>query len=209
MSADLSELEKGVVEGDLEKTVGLTKEMLEKGVEPWEIVEQLRHALQIVGKEYETGSFFLTELVLAGMAAKEVMDVLKPVLARGKKKFLAKVVLCTVEGDIHDIGKTIVGAVFTGAGFDVIDLGVDVPAAKVVETVRKENPDVVALSALLTSTMVNQEKVINELKKAGLRDRVIVIIGGAPIDQEFARRIGADAYADDPIEGARKIERLL
>lgn len=209
MNANLSDLEKCVVEGDLEKAVGLTKEMLEKGVEPWEIVAQLRHALQIVGKQYETGAFFLTELVLAGMAAKEVMNVLKPVLARGKKKFLAKVVLCTVEGDIHDIGKTIVEAVFTGAGFDVIDLGVDVPAAKVVDTVRKENPDVVALSALLTSTMVNQEKVINELKKAGLRDRVIVIVGGAPIDQEFARRIGADAYADDPIEGARKIERLL
>jgi len=146
MKADLNELEKGIIEGVAEKTIGLTRELLEKGTEPQKIVDQLKHALDVVGEEYEAGGFFLTELVLAGMAAKDVMNILKPSLAStGEKRTLAKVVLCTVEGDIHDIGKTIVEMVFTAAGFDVIDLGVDVPAAKVVEAVKKENPDIVAL----------------------------------------------------------------
>ena len=128
---------------------------------------------------------------------------------KGGGKKLGTIVIGTVKGDLHDIGKTIVATMLSAAGFEVIDLGVDVPPEKFVEAVKKYNADIVAMSALLTTTMIEMENVIKELEKAGLRDRVKVIVGGAPITEEFARKIGADAYGKDAVEAVKKCKELL
>ncbi|MEM1550803.1 MAG: cobalamin-dependent protein [Candidatus Bathyarchaeia archaeon] len=138
---------------------------------------------------------------MAGEVVKEGMKVLEPYLKVGEVKMIGKVVIGTVKGDLHDIGKNIVVTLLRASGLEVIDLGVDVPPERFVEAVKEHKPDVVAMSALLTTTMDEMENVIKALKEAGLRDKVKVIIGGAPITDEFAKKIGADAAAKDAIEG--------
>jgi corrinoid protein of di/trimethylamine methyltransferase len=154
---------------------------------------------------------FLPELVMAGEAMKAAVAVLEPELAkRGtERKMLGKVVLCTVEGDIHEIGKTLVGTMLSATGFQVFDMGVDVPIMKVVEKAREVNADIVAMSALLTTTMVHQKDVIEALEDTGLRDKVKVMVGGAPVTQEWVKQIGADGYSEDAIGAARVARQLL
>jgi 5-methyltetrahydrofolate--homocysteine methyltransferase len=157
--------------------------------------------MEVVGEKYERNEYFLAELIMAGETMKEGMKTLEPHLKAGELKRVGKVVIGTVRGDLHDIGKNIVATLLSAAGFDVIDLGVDVPPEKFVEAVKENSPDIVGMSALLTTTMVEMEDIIKELKKAGLRDKVKVIIGGAPITREYAEKIGADAAARDAVEG--------
>jgi corrinoid protein of di/trimethylamine methyltransferase len=164
-----------------------------------------------VGDQFSRGMMFLPELVMAGEAMKAAVAVLEPELAkRGtQRKMLGKVVLCTVEGDIHEIGKTLVGTMLSATGFQVFDLGVDVPIMKVVEKAREVNADIVAMSALLTTTMVHQKDVIEALEDVGMRSKVKVMVGGAPVTQEWVKQIGADGYSEDAIGAARVAKQLL
>jgi len=173
------------------------------------ILDGMRRGMEIIGEKYESGVYFLTELVLAGHMMKEGVKMLKPLLKRGEGKKVGKVLIGTVQGDLHDIGKNLVSHMFEGSGFDVYDLGVDVSSEKFIEKVKEVEPDIVALSALLTTTMPKMRDVIQGLKKSGLRDKVKVLVGGRPLTQEYAEKIGADGYASDAIEAVKKGEELL
>ncbi|HIQ03707.1 MAG TPA: cobalamin-binding protein [Desulfurococcales archaeon] len=181
--------------------------------DPLTIIEKaLKPAMDEIGRLYEAGEYFLPELILASDMFKKIMDtLLKPAIYSGKEspRKLGRVVIGTVEGDIHDIGKNIVAALLEVAGFEVIDLGVDVPVEKFIEAVKKYNPDILAMSALLTTTKENMRKVIEALKREGLRDKVKVIIGGAAVSEDYAREIGADAYGSTASDGVRKCKMLV
>ena len=200
------------VELEFDEAKEAVKKALDSGIDPIVIIEKaLRPAMEIVGDRFEKGEYFLAELVVAGDLFMEIMDdLLMPVISerRGEVKKLGTVVLGTVRGDLHEIGKNIVATILRAAGFEVIDLGVDVPPEKFIEAVKKYNADILGMSALLTTTMMEMEVVIKELEKAGLRDKVKVIIGGAPITEDFARRIGADAYGRDAVEAVEICKKL-
>ncbi|MEM1673833.1 MAG: corrinoid protein [Candidatus Bathyarchaeia archaeon] len=198
----LEKIKKAVVNLDAENIQRLCREALEAGITPYEIIMRgFSKGLEIVGEKYEREEYYLAELVVAGEVVKEGMKTLEPYLERGEVKKIGRVVIGTVKGDLHDIGKNIVKTLLRAVGFDVIDLGVDVPPEKFIEAVKKHKPDIVAMSALMTTTMNEMENVIKMLRENGLRDKVKVIIGGAPITKEFAEKIGADAAAEDAIDG--------
>jgi 5-methyltetrahydrofolate--homocysteine methyltransferase len=198
----LARLRDAIVNLDIDGVKRATREALDAGVTPYEaIMEGMAKGMEVVGQKYEAGEYFLAELIMAGETMKEGLSVLEPYMKTGDMKHIGKVVIGTVEGDLHDIGKNVVITLLTASGFEVIDLGVDVPAEKFVEAVKQYKPDIVAMSALLTTTMVNMAKVIKALEQAGLRDKVKIIVGGAPLTEEYARQIGADAYGRDAVEG--------
>ena len=200
----LTRLRDAIVNLDIEGVQKAAKDALEAGIPAYKaVIDGMAKGMEIVGQKYEDGEYFLAELIMAGETMKEGMAVLEPHLKAGDMKTAGKVVIGTVRGDLHDIGKNVVVTLLKAANFDVIDLGVDVSAEQFVEAVKKHNPDIVAMSALLTTTMIEMENIIEELKKNGLRDKVKVIIGGAPITPEYAEKIGADAAARDAVEGVR------
>jgi 5-methyltetrahydrofolate--homocysteine methyltransferase len=180
----------------------LVKEALAKGVPPYVVFTKgMVKGILVVGQKYQDGEYFLTELVSAGEIMKEGMEEISPLLSAKDVSPLGKVVIGTVRGDLHDIGKNIVAMLLTSVGFTVHDLGVDVAPDKFVEKVAETKPEIVAMSALLTTTMDSMRTTIDELKKKGLRNQVKIIIGGAPVTDEFAREIGADAAAMDAGQG--------
>lgn len=189
------------------------KEALDAGLSPLEIIEGgLAPAMRVIGDKFEKGEYFLAELVAAGETFKEILNnMLRPkMMERGEiTKKLGRVVIGTVRGDLHDIGKNIVATMLESAGFEVYDLGVDVPPEEFVRKAKEVGADIVAMSALLTTTMMEMKNVIEELKKAGIRDKVKVIIGGAPITEEFAKEIGADAYGEDAVKAVKICKQLL
>lgn len=195
--------------GDVEEVRRNVKEALDSGVDPLKIVNALSEALEEVGRKYESKEYFLSDLIMAGVLATEATKMLEPHLVKTGRKTLGKVVIGTVKGDIHDIGKNIVIMMLYANGFEVVDLGVDVQAERFAEAVKKENPEVLGLSALLTSTIHEMRNVIDTLKKEGVRDRVKVIVGGRPVTREFAKEIGADGYGGDAVEAVREVKRLL
>ncbi|MBS7288331.1 MAG: corrinoid protein [Candidatus Freyarchaeota archaeon] len=198
----LEKLKEAIVNLDINGVKEACREAIDAGIPAYKCVsEGMAKGLDIVGEKYEKGEYFLADLVVAGEAMKEGMKVLEPYLRAGEAEALGRVVIGTVRGDMHDIGKNIVATMLSGAGFKVIDLGVDVPPERFVEAVRKHRPHIVGMSALLTTTMMEMEKVIRALEDAGLRSRVKVIIGGAPVSMDYAEKIGADAYARDAVEG--------
>jgi len=198
----LARLRDCIVNLDIDGVKKAAKEALDVGITPYEaIMDGMAKGMEIVGQKYEAGEYFLAELIMAGETMKEGLSVLEPYMKAGDMKHIGRVVIGTVEGDLHDIGKNVVITLLTASGFEVIDLGVDVSAEKFVEAVKQYKPDIVAMSALLTTTMVNMAKVIKALEQAGLRDKVKVIVGGAPLTEEYARQIGADAYGRDAVEG--------
>jgi len=198
----LSRIRDAIVNLDIDNIGRLCEEAVKAGVPAYEVVmDGMAKGMEIVGEKYERNEYFLAELIMAGETMKEGMKVLEPYLKAGELKKIGKVVIGTVRGDLHDIGKNIVATLLSAAGFEVVDLGVDVSPEKFVEAVKENNPDIVGMSALLTTTMVEMEEVIKALKESGLRDKVKVIIGGAPITEEFAKKIGADAAAKDAVEG--------
>jgi len=198
----LARLRDCVVNLDIDGVKRAAKEAIDAGITPYEaIMEGMAKGMEVVGQKYEAGEYFLAELIMAGETMKEGLSVLEPYMKTGDMKHIGKVVIGTVEGDLHDIGKNVVITLLTASGFEVIDLGVDVPAEKFVEAVKQYKPDIVAMSALLTTTMVNMAKVIKALEQAGLRDKVKIIVGGAPLTEEYAKQIGADAYGRDAVEG--------
>jgi len=165
--------------------------------------------MDVVGKKYESGEYFLPELFMAGEAAKVVTDIIKPYLGGEGEKGLGKVVIGTVFGDVHNVGKDLVASTLEGVGFRVINLGENVSSESFVEAAKRENADIVAISALITTTMLNMKEVIKALDSGGVRSRVKVMVGGAPLNESFAEEIGADAYGKDPREAVLKARKLL
>lgn len=184
----------------------LTQKALDMGIDINSIIQKgFVPAMDVVGDEFAAGKRFIPEMLMAARAMQAGMNTVKPHLEQGQIKTVAKVVLGTVQGDLHDIGKNLVGVMLEGACMEVIDLGVDVPASKFVETVLAEKPQFVALSALLTTTMTAMKETIDSITEAGLRDSVKILVGGAPVSQSFAEEIGADGYGADAAQAVKLI----
>lgn len=181
---------------------------LTRGADTTEIVAAMSRGLEDVGEKYERGVYFLSELIMAGIVAAEITNILKPHLGTSEKIGAGKVVIGTVKGDLHDIGKNIVIAMLSSTGFTIMDLGIDVTAESFLEAVKREKPDIVAMSCLLTIAMDEMRRTIEKLNEAGLRRKVKVMVGGRPITPEFAKEIGADAYGKDAIEAIRIAKSL-
>jgi len=198
MDEKLKAIYDGVVEGDNALVQQQVREALENGTSAALILnESMIPAMAEVGRLFEEGEYFVPEMLISARAMKSAMALLKPFLQQADVKFAGTVVIGTVKGDLHDIGKNLVSLMLEGAGFQVKDLGSDVTPEKYVEAVRESNANVVAMSALLTTTMVNMKSTITALEEAGLRGQVKVMVGGAPVTDSFARQIGADGYAPD------------
>ena len=191
--------------GKAKDLAALVTEELAAGVAPKDILtEGLIAGMGIVGKKFKYNEIFVPEVLIAARAMNAALAVLKPALADSGVEPVGTAVICTVKGDLHDIGKNLVKMMIEGTGIRVIDLGVDCSAEKIVEAVKENNADIVCLSALLTTTMMYQKDIIDALKAAGLRDKVKVMVGGAPVTQAFADEIGADAYTPDAASAAEK-----
>jgi len=206
-----SQLSKSLVDGDPDATFALTKQALESGVEPMNIVKEgLIPGMNIVGEKFSSGEYFLPDLIIAADGMQKAMDLLEPELrARNQTvESAGTVVLGTVKGDIHEIGKSLVGTMLSANGFKVHDLGVDVPTETFISKVKEINPNILGLSALLTTTMTMQRDIIHALKEAGIRTGVKVMVGGAPVTRSWAEEIGADGYAEDAM-GAVQLARNL
>ncbi len=213
MEGVLERIKEALVDLDEEALLNAVEEALRAGVPAERIVfEAMSRGMEEVGKLFETGEYFLAEMIIAADIFRKAMERLQPLLeeaASSAARARGRVVIGTVEGDVHDIGKSLVASMLRAAGFEVIDLGVDVPAERFAEAVEKYRPDIVAMSALLTTTMKNMEKVVKTLEERGLRSRVKIVIGGAPTTPEFAERIGADAWARNAVEAVKKCVELL
>ena len=188
----------------------LTEEGLALGMEPQTLLfDALIPSLEEVGARFERGDFFVPEMLIAGKAMAGALEILRPLLAETGAETIGTVVMGTVKGDVHDIGKNLVNIMFEGAGFQVIDLGVQVSPEKFVDAVKTHKPDIVGFSAFLTTTMPMFKANINALTKAGLREQVIVMVGGAPVTQEYADVVGADGYAADASAAVVKAKELI
>lgn len=204
-------IKNSIIDLDREECLRLAQEALDAGINPLEVIENgLKKGIQIVGTKYEEGELFIVDLMMAASAMKAAVELLEPhISAEMKEKASAgKIIIGTVEGDIHDIGKTIVSTLLAANGFEVIDLGSGVPASKFIEKIKELKPDIVGMSALLTTTMPKMQEVIEALEKEDLRDAVKVMIGGAPVTKEFAAKIGADGYAKDAEEAIKWAKEL-
>ena len=206
----ISDFEASIVNLDIVKASSLCKEMLaSSNVTVDEIFRAIGNALHVVGQKYEEGSYFLSELIMAGEVVKEVMKIIEPYYQRAGHKALATVVLATVKGDLHDIGKNILAMLLQSTGFDVVDLGVDVPAENIVEAVRKNEAQILGLSSLLTTTLFEFGNVVDKLKEACLRKKIKLIIGGAAVNQEVVSRFGADAWGKTAVDGLKICEQWI
>jgi len=204
------DLQVSVIEGQAERAAALTREALDQDISPSDILNQaMIPAMDEVGVRFQNNDFFLPEVLIAAKAMNTAMEILKPLLSKSEVKPKGKIVIGTVHGDRHDIGKNLVAMMMEGAGFEVIDLGVDVSPDQFLEAVRKNQPDIVAMSALLTTTMPSMRVTIEALEKAGLRSQVKTMIGGAPVTKDFAEEIGADAYAPDSASAVTKMKDFL
>jgi 5-methyltetrahydrofolate--homocysteine methyltransferase len=185
-------------EGEIEEVKTLVQEALDAGESAERVLrEGLIPAMDRVGVRFKNGELYIPEVLLAARAMHAGMAILKPILSKSTETIAGKVLIGTVKGDLHDIGKNLVVMMIEGGGFDVIDLGIDVPASRFVEAVKEHRPQVVGMSALLTTTMVEMKKTIQALEEAGQKGRVKIIVGGAPVTEDFAKDIGADGYAPD------------
>lgn len=208
------EILKGLYEytlaGNAPEVLQLTNQGLGLGMDPESLLfEALIPSLEEVGARFERGDFFVPEMLISGRAMTGALDVLRPLLAQTGAETVGKFVMGTVKGDVHDIGKNLVNIMLEGAGFEVIDLGVQVAPEKFVEAIVEHAPDIVGFSAFLTTTMPMFKANINALEKAGLREQVIVMVGGAPVTQEYADAVGADGYAADASTAVRRAKDLL
>lgn len=208
----VSKLMNVVISYDTEGAAKAAQDALKAGVDPVVAIEEgLAKGVRIVGEKFGAGEVFLPELMVAVEAMKHAMTILEPAIKEGAAttKSLGKVMIGTIEGDIHDIGKSLVSAMLTVAGFDVIDLGSDVPVEKFIEKTREVKPDVIGMSALMTTTMLKMGEVIKALQKEGLRKEVKVIVGGAPTSEEWANKIGADGHGGDAMDAVEVMKNLV
>jgi len=203
-------LKESVIKGQAAEVEKLTKEAIAGGAKAQDILKNtLIPAMGIVGEKMKNNEFFIPEVLIAARAMKSAMVILKPLLADEDVESEGKVLLGTVKGDLHDIGKNLVMMMFEGAGFKVVDLGIDVTPEKFVNAVKSENPDIIGMSALLTTTMPSIKQTIDALKEAGIRNKVKVMVGGAPITQDYANEVGADGYASDAPSAVDRAKQLL
>lgn len=195
---DLQKLYDAVLNGDQKTAVAVTQEALAEGIAPLELITKyMIPAMDEVGRRFECEEYFVPELLLSARAMKGALELLRPLLAASGAQPAGRVVIGTVKGDLHDIGKNLVASMLEGGGFEVIDLGADVAPEKFIQAVQEKNAQIVALSALLTVTMPSMRKTIDALREAGVRDKVKVMVGGAPVTPQFAREIGADGYGEN------------
>ena len=206
----LAQLYDQTLVGNKPAVIELTNEGLETGLTPERMLfEALIPSLEEVGARFERGDFFVPEMLIAGKAMAGALEILRPLLAETGAQTIGTIVMGTVKGDVHDIGKNLVNIMFEGAGFEVIDLGVQVAPEKFIEAIKEHKPDIVGFSAFLTTTMPMFKANINALQKSGLRDQVIVMVGGAPVTQEYADVVGADGYAADASAAVARAKELL
>jgi len=204
----LDELVNAFVNLEEDKVLNLVERLLKEGVDPADILEACRRATTIIGERFERGEYFLSELVYAGEIFNRVMEAILPKVTREVKP-VGTIVLGTVQGDIHDIGKNIFKAFAEASGFKVIDLGVDVPPERFVDAIREHKPNILGMSGLLTFAIESMKKTVDALRSAGLRDRIKVIIGGGRVDEDAKRYVGADEWADQATIGVRKCKELV
>jgi len=197
---DLKALHNAVVTGDAKTSRALTEQALAEGVDPLKLVnESLVPAMDEVGRRYESNEYFVPELLISARAMKAALELIRPLLTARGDKPIGRVAIGTVRGDLHDIGKNLVASLLEGGGFEVIDLGVNVSPARFIASIKEKDATIVAMSALLTTTMPAMKTTIEALKQAGVRDKVKVLIGGAPITQKYAEEIGADGYSENAV----------
>jgi len=212
MSEELfKKLAQALIDGEPEDAEDLAKQALEQGVDPLACINQgLMPGIQKVGELFSQGDYYLPELIIGADAMKQALDILEPALVGGQQReVVGRVVLGTVEGDLHEIGKTLVGTMLTANGFLVIDIGVDQKPEAFITAIKESGADIVGASALLTTTMLQQKKLIEALDSAKIRDKVKVMVGGAPVTDSFAREIGGDGYAEDAISAVGIAFRLM
>ena len=213
MSTELfKKMAQSIIDGDSDVAVELANQAVAENIDPIQaITDGFVVGVNTVGEAFANGDAFLPELVMAGEAMKAAVTALEPEMAkRGtERKMLGKIVLATVEGDIHEIGKSLVGTMLSASGFQVFDMGVDVSTARIIEKVKEVDADIVAMSALLTTTMVKQKEVIDMLDKEGLRRKVKVMVGGAPVTRDWVQRIEADGYSEDAIGAVNVAKNLM
>lgn len=210
MSSTLEDLGEKLYAGDAETVAQLTQKALNDGITPKEVLQQgLLRGMDAVGVDFRDGELFVPEVLIAARAMHAGMAILKPLLSESDIPSAGKVVLGTVAGDLHDIGKNLVAMMLEGGGFEIIDLGTDTPPERFIEVIQEQEPDVVGMSALLTTTMTAMQHTVQAIADAGVRDRVKIIIGGAPVTQSFADEIGADGYAPDAATAVELTRKLL
>ncbi len=208
--ADFSKLYDAILNGDEKLALQLTNEALKESVDPAELINQgMIPAMDEVGRLFAAQEFYIPEMLLSGRAMKAALEPIRPLLAARGAKPAGRIILGTVKGDLHDIGKNLVGSMLEGGGFEVIDLGIDVSPERFVEATGSNKPDILALSALLTVTMPEMKKVIEALSQAGIRNQVKVLVGGAPVTQAFADQIGADGYGANASSAVTVARSLL
>jgi len=207
---DLTKLHDAILNGDAKTSVAVTKEALAENVDPMDLVTKyMVPAMDEVGRRFECEEYFVPELLLAARAMKGALELIRPLLVARGDKPVAKVVIGTVKGDLHDIGKNLVSAMLEGGGFEIVDLGSDVPPEKFVEAVQSTGANIVALSALLTVPMPSMQPTIEALKHAGLGDKVKVMVGGAPVTNQYAQEIGADGYGESASTAVHLARKLV
>lgn len=206
----LEQISKSVIEANRNEVVRLTKQAIQDGISGVVILEEgLLPGIKVVGERFSKGEYYLPELLVSGKAMRSAVEQLEPLLTAGSGSHAGKFLIGTVKGDIHDIGKNIVAMMLKANRWDVTDLGVDVPPEKVCDAIKGGDYDIFGMSTLLTLTMPAAHETIEAIKEAGLRDKIKIMIGGAPITQEFADKIGADEYAQDVWEAVTKAQRLV
>jgi len=208
--ASYEDLAQCVISGDREKVKVITTSLIDEGKDPLEIInEGLLGGMSVVGARFKNDEMFVPEVLMSAKTMGLGMELVKPLISDQGLPTAGKVLLGTVQGDLHDIGKNLVGMMLESSGFSVIDIGIDIEPDKFAAAIKEENPDILAMSALLTTTMMHMKDTIDLLKEQGLRDKVKVIIGGAPISQEFADNIGADGFAPDAASAADLCKELI
>ncbi|MBL0156739.1 MAG: corrinoid protein [Bryobacterales bacterium] len=206
---DLQKLYDAVLNGDQKTSVAITREALDAGTDPMVLITNyMVPAMDEVGRLFECEDYFVPELLLSARAMKGSLELIRPLLAARGDEPVGRVVIGTVKGDLHDIGKNLVGSMLEGGGFEVIDLGADVSAERFIEAVQTKNANIVCLSALLTVTMPSMRTTIEAMKAAGVRDKVKIMVGGAPVTSQFAEEIGADGYSDNASSAVALARRL-
>ena len=210
MTELLDGIQKAIETGKLEMAVEHVNKALEQGIDPQSIISNaLIKGMEAIGQRFQDGQAFVPDLLMSARAMKGSLEILKPLLKDGNNVTIGKVVIGTVKGDLHDIGKNLVASMFEGCGFEVINLGIDVSDDQFISAVKEHNADILCLSALLTTTMNYMAEVIKALENAGLRDKVKVMIGGAPLSDNFAKQINADAYTSNANAAVQKAKELL
>lgn len=206
----LSKLETSVVNGDIKAVVAAANQALQLGIDPSKAIsEGLAKGMKVVGEKYENSEYYLPEVVMAAAAMYAAVDILKPHIKVEPTKFKGKIVIGTIEGDVHDIGKNLVKLMYIGAGWEVFDLGKDVPLKTFIDKAKDEKANVVAASALMTTSMMRMKDLIDLLKNERIRDKVGVLVGGAPVSEEYAKEIGADGSAPDAVKAVKVGEKIV